>query len=138
MNTEKLPAEAKNFLESWTDNEQKNKQALQELLGPILNKDDIDLDFKPRPGLTYSFRATRKNQSRELFCMLDVIDDIPEERWLSVCFFADLINDPQELGDIIPGGLLGHDGYCFDVDGYDSGEVAYLQERIEEAYNGAV
>ncbi len=138
MNSSKLPEEVNSFLQSWTENEQKNKQALQELLGPILNNEDVHLDFKPRPGLTYSFRAWRKGQSRELFCMMDVIDDVPEERWLSVCFFADLINDPEEKGDIIPQGLLGDDGYCFDLDGYNSREVNYLLQRIEEAYQNAV
>lgn len=137
MSKEQLSEELSDFLENWSDNSQKNKKVFEEFMNFIFTLNNINLEFKQRPGVTYSLRASHREQSRELFCMMDVIDDIPEERWLSICFFADMIEDPEEHGDIIPGGLLGYDGYCFDLDGYDEEEIKYIQNRIWEAYNSA-
>jgi hypothetical protein len=39
--------------------------------------------------------------------MIDVIDDDPTARWLSICFYGDTIEDPVELADFIHEGLLG-------------------------------
>jgi len=66
--------------------------------------------------------------------MIDVIDDDPNERWLSVCFYGDMVQDPDELGDLIPGGLLGSDGYCFDISEADDRLASYVSQRIQEAY----
>jgi hypothetical protein len=66
--------------------------------------------------------------------MIDVIDDDPGQRWLSVCFYGDMIEDPAELGDLIPEGLLGADGYCFDITESDDQVQDYVSERIREAY----
>ena len=64
--------------------------------------------------------------------MVDVIDDDPADRWLSVCFFGDTITDPVGMGDLVPGGLLGQDGHCFDVEAVSM--LDYVKERIQEAY----
>ena len=45
--------------------------------------------------------------------MVDIIDDDPADRWLSVCFYDELVDDPKGLGDEVPGGLLGEDAKCF-------------------------
>jgi hypothetical protein len=71
-----------------------------------------------------------------LFALVDVIDDDPAARWLSVCFYADMITDPEELGDVAPGGLAGEDARCFDL---ESGARAdYILERLKEAHAKAV
>ena len=62
-----------------------------------------------------------------------MIDDDPAERWLSVCFYGDMISDPAERGEIIPGGLAGSDGYCFDMVEDDEGLAYYIVERLVEA-----
>jgi hypothetical protein len=54
-----------------------------------------------------------------------------------VCFFGDAIEDPEELGDLIPGGLLGSDGHCFDVNTPDVHLQEYIGQRILEAYEEA-
>jgi len=69
-----------------------------------------------------------------LFVMVDIVDDDPENRWLSVCFYGDMITDPNEEGDLVPEGLLGEDGYCFDLCEYDEAAISYLEQRIDEAY----
>ena len=69
--------------------------------------------------------------------MVDVVDDDPADRWLSVCFYGDMITDPDEEGDLIPEGLLGQDGYCFDADDPDPDKAEYLAARIGEAYTSA-
>ena len=127
-----LPREATSFLESWPNCP--NKEAFAILAQEMTGQSDISLDFKARPGVSYSLRSKRSGQKEDLFCMIDVIDDDPQDRWLSVCFFAQMITDPDEMGDIVPGGLLGLDGYCFDLDCSVSDDVAYIRTRIREAY----
>ena len=126
------------FIEQWKDNESGIKKAFKEISDHILKMDNISIEFNARPGITYSLRPVHKNQKkRSLFAMADVIDDDPEARWLSVCFYGEMINDPEELGDLIPDGLLGEDGYCFDLDEYDYDKLNYLKKRLDEAYESA-
>ncbi len=128
----------KQFIEQWKDNESGIKKAFKEISDHILKMENISIEFNARPGITYSLRPVHKNQKkRSLFAMADVIDDDPEARWLSVCFYGEMINDPEEMGDLIPDGLLGEDGYCFDLDEYDSDKLNYLKKRLDEAYESA-
>jgi hypothetical protein len=69
--------------------------------------------------------------------MIDIIDDDPKQRWLSVCFYGDTIEDPDDQGDLIPGGLLGSDGYCFNLTESDESLKEYVGQRIQEAYEHA-
>jgi len=124
------------FIDSWKDGPM--KEAFLELKDLLEKKHDVVLSFKARPGISYSLRAKHiKQEERELFVMIDVIDDDPSNRWLSICFYGDMITDPEERGNLIPGGLLGKDGYCFDFDNWDERYFSYIKERIEEAYNNA-
>ncbi len=128
-----LPEELQEFLDDWTDTEGKPKQAFLELTEALEPMPGLDFEFRARPGVSYSFRVRSRPGGNKLLALMDIIDDDPEQRWLSVCFYADLIRDPEEKGDLIPGGLLGEDGYCFDLEAYDPREIAYLQERLREA-----
>ena len=67
--------------------------------------------------------------------MIDVIDDEP--RWLSICFYGEMVSDPEERGDYVPGGLLGEDGLCFDIESGNEELVSYVIARIDEAYSAA-
>ena len=67
--------------------------------------------------------------------MVDVIEDEP--KWLSVCFYAEMIKDPDEKADMVPGGLLGEDGMCFDLEEWDDDLVQYIQIRLDEAFQSA-
>ena len=129
-----LPEGFNEFVEGWSDNESRTKQALEELLESMKPLPGLSSDFKARPGVSYSFRILCPSVKRGLLALMDIIDDEPANRWLSVCFYADLIQDPEDRGDLIPGGLLGEDGYCFDLEAYDPQAVAYLQARLQEAY----
>lgn len=121
------------FLDQWTDTAEQNKQVFVLLKSHLEKKATIQLEFIPRPGVTYSLRATHPNQKkRSLFVMVDVIEDEP--RWLSVCFYGEMITDPDERGDYVPEGLLGEDAVCFDVESYDESTLAYIKERLDEAY----
>lgn len=119
------------FLDAWNDTPEQNKKGFIRLQDLLLNKEGVTLEFHPRPGLTYSLRASCPQHGRPLFVMIDVIDDQP--RWLSVCFFGDMVNDPEEKGAFVPGGLLGEDALCFDLDTYAEAELRYVEDRIEEA-----
>lgn len=122
------------FTESWTETDTRMKEAFLSLKGYLETKEEVTFDFHSRPGVSYSLRARHAAQTeRELFVLVDVIDDDPNERWLSVCFYGDMITDPDEEGDLIPEGLGGSDGYCFDMDEYDADKVAYLKARFDEA-----
>ena len=88
--------------------------------------------------MSYSLRPVHGNQSdRDKFAIVDVIDDDPQERWLSVCFYEDMITDPQGRGELIPGGLSGSDGYCFDMYDDDAELGRELLVRLQEAYASA-
>jgi len=99
---------------------------------------EVSLEYKGRPGVTHSLRARHAAQKgRELFVLVDVIDDQPDARWLSVCFYADLVTDPEERGDIVPGGLMGEDACCFDIDMPENDITRYMLQRVQEAARNA-
>jgi len=126
------------FIADWKETDTKTKQAFTELLEHLNSLENITLDFNARPGVSYSLRPRHENQKdRSLFAMVDVIDDDPTERWLSVCFYGEMITDPDESGDLIPEGLLGEDGYCFDLYEYDTEGITYLKERLTQAHKNA-
>lgn len=127
-----------NFIENWNETEAKNRQAFVELYEHLKTLDDTLFEFNARPGVSFSLRPKHKTQKRRsLFAMVDVIDDDPEARWLSVCFYGEMITDPDETGDLIPEGLLGEDGYCFDLYEYDPDEIQYLKQRLTQAHENA-
>jgi len=130
------PAELKTFLDLWTDDPNGCRQIFIQFKSHIQKHDDITFDFVARPGVTYSLRATRNDQKLNLFVLMDVIDEDP--RWLSVCFYGDMITDPEEKGDLVPEGLMGEDGYCFDVDENDPEHIDYICRRLDEAYENSL
>lgn len=124
------------FLDAWTEDASGIKPVFLSLYQNLLEKAQAGIEFHERPGVSYSLRGVHNDRNdRPLFVMVDVIDDDPKERWLSVCFYGDMIQDPDELGDLIPEGLLGADGYCFDISESDDHLVAYVVQRIQEAYS---
>lgn len=128
--------ELEDFLKNWDPDENGCRQAFVRIKRHLQAMTEAELDFVPRPGVTYSLRAKRAGQSeRPLFALIDVIDENP--RWLSVCFYEDLITDPEQRGDMVPAGILGEDGYCFDLESLDADFVAYLEKRIDEACENA-
>jgi len=127
--------ELEDFIADWKDNDSLTRKAFIELLDHLKTLDNTALEFNARPKVSYSLRPRHKNQQKKsLFAMVDVIDDDPDERWLSVCFYGEMITDPDETGDLIPEGLLGEDGYCFDLYAYDTDEVNYLKQRLTQAH----
>lgn len=134
---EKVLHELTDFLDDWQETPDKNKSTFIRLKEYIATKQGVVLDYQPRQGLTYSLRAAHANQSdKPLFVMVDVIEDTP--RWLSICFYGEMIKDPEEKGAFVPGGLLGEDAVCFDIDAIQEAEIQYVESRIEEAYRSAV
>ena len=125
------------FIDAWKETGENNKKAFVQLKASLEAKDGVRLEYNPRPGVTYSLRAThRHQQQRALFVMVDVIEDDP--RWLSVCFYGEMITDPEEQGDFVPEGLLGEDAICFDIEQYDGALLQYVESRLDEAYQSAV
>ena len=130
--------EIRTFIDGWKDSPQQIRDSFVRLKDHLDAKDSLLYTFKARPGVSYSLRAKHMlQQTRELFVIMDVIDDDPDSRWLSVCFYPDMITDPEERGNIIPLGLLGEDGYCFDYDEWDKEFLGYLETRLDEAYTKA-
>jgi hypothetical protein len=129
--------EMSEFLEGWTNDPQDMKGAFIRLKERASGKEHVTFSFISRPGVSYSLRAAMDNlgeTGRPLFVMIDIIDDDSENRWLSVCFYHDMVEDPDEKGDFVPGGLLGEDGLCFDLDEHDEALISYVGQRIDEAY----
>ncbi|MBF0204583.1 MAG: hypothetical protein HQK67_09790 [Desulfamplus sp.] len=128
----------KEFIEQWQETESGTKKAFIQIMEHLKSMDGVSLGFNARPGVSYSLRPKHDNQKeRTLFAMADVIDDDPDQKWLSICFYGDMITDPDEMGELIPGGLLGSDGYCFDIDEYDESTIEYLKDRLNEAFKNA-
>ncbi|MCG8533081.1 MAG: hypothetical protein MI749_20835 [Desulfovibrionales bacterium] len=127
------------LLKNWTDTEAKAKEAFVGFKDFLLSLEGVTLSFKSRPGVSYSIRAKHENQvGREFFVVVDVVDDDPADRWLSVCFYAEMINDTEELGDWVPKGLEEkYDACCFNIDEDDANLRAYVKDRIIEAYESA-
>ncbi|MEJ2363526.1 MAG: hypothetical protein P8075_08080 [Deltaproteobacteria bacterium] len=129
--------ELETFLAGWEDDPLQVKKTFRLLKDYLADKADLSFVFKARPGVSYSLRAKHLQQTkRELFVILDVIDE-PENRWLSICFYPDMITDPQDKGVLIPLGLLGEDGYCFDLEEWDEEYGRYLLGRLDEAHDNA-
>ena len=128
----------KEFISTWKDTPTKTKLAFTELYEYLKTLEDITLTFNARPKVSFSLRPRHNSQkNRSLFAMVDVIDDDPEERWLSVCFYKEMITDPDNAGELIPEGLMEEDGYCFDLYEYDPDEIIYLKQRLFQAYENA-
>lgn len=133
-------AELEDFLTGWTENRLEVKARVESFFTHLAAMKGVEIDFVARPGVSYSLRPKRPQQAakgRALFAMIDIIDDEPEARWLSVCFYGDMISDPQEYGELIPGGLAGDDGYCFDLFEDDADKAAYITSRLDEAAEAA-
>jgi len=129
---QEVKAAVEEFLATWAETPAKNKQGFVRLMERLAATEGLRLEFHPRPGLTYSLRALCPGYARPLLLMIDVIEDQP--RWLSVCFFADLVNDPEERGAHVPGGLLGEDALCFDLEACTAEALGYVEARIDEAW----
>ena len=127
------PQELETFLESWTADPNGAKEAFIRFRDFLLTTPDVRFEFKARPGVSYSLRAANPKQSRPLFVLVGVVDDEPEARWLSVCFYADMINDPDELGDFVPSGLMGEDACCLNLEEDDAAMRDYILARLGEA-----
>ncbi len=127
-----------NFIDTWKETPSKTKLAFIQIYEHLKTLEDTALEFKARPKVSFSLRPRHKNQkNKSLFAMVDVIDDDPEERWLSVCFYKEMITDPDDVGELIPEGLLGEDGYCFDLYEYDKDEINYIKTRLSQAWENA-
>ena len=125
------------FIDQWTEDENKLKPLFQKVCALLASMKGVSLEYKGRPGISHSLRARHAAQSsRPLFVLVDVIDDDPAARWLSVCFYADLVTDPDGLGDVVPAGLLGEDACCFDIDAPEAMDD-FLLERLQEAARNA-
>jgi hypothetical protein len=134
IGVETAALEIESFLDDWKGEIQPMRDCFRLFYQELLSMDGVTLTFVARPGVSYSIRPVHKMQiERDTFAIVDVIDDDPDERWLSVCFYEDMITDPRERGELIPGGLAGKDGYCFDLCENDEELERYLLDRLKEA-----
>lgn len=127
------------LLGTWQNDPQQMHQAFLIMKAKLVDKANTILEFKSRPGVSYSLRAylsgpADKQAQPPLFALVDIIDDDPANRWLSICFYTQMVTDPQEIGNLVPEGILGEDGYCFDLFEFDETLIAYIKQKIDEAY----
>jgi hypothetical protein len=124
------------FIKDWKETPEKNREVFLHFREYLGKKEGVTLEFISRPGVTYSLRAVHAAQEkRKLFVMVDVIEDTP--LWLSVCFYGEMITDPEEKGDFVPEGLLGEDAVCFDIVQRDEELIRYIEIRLDEACRSA-
>ncbi|MEW5774038.1 MAG: hypothetical protein AB1916_11010 [Thermodesulfobacteriota bacterium] len=126
------------FLEQWAEDSAGARAAFLRLRDFLAGLPGIEFAYRGRPGVSHSLRAARAGQSgRPLFAIIDVIDDDPAARWISACLYADLASDPGELATPVPGGILGEDALCFDLEAFDPELLAYVEQRLAEAHAAA-
>lgn len=125
------------FLEQWTDDPNSIKPIFEHFKEILSGCEGANLTFKARPGISYSLRGVCPEQDRELFVMVDVVDDDPSDRWLSICFYDDQVSDPDDIGDWAPEGLGGLDARCFNIEEKDNKTISYVEDRIREAWDAA-
>jgi hypothetical protein len=126
------------FLNDW-ENDPNNVKPLFERFKHFLEScKGASLSFKARPGVSFSLRGACPGHERDLFVMVDVVDDDPADRWLSVCFYNDQITDADERGDWVPEGLGGLDACCFDLSTDDADLATYTEARIDEAWKSSL
>lgn len=129
------------LLADWPQSQDELREAFVALKDFAQKLPGAALEFIARPGVSNSLRLDLDprpaGRQRSLVAMIDAVP-MEGEFMLSVCFFADEVDDPEELGDFIPGGLMGSDGYCFDHDGEDPDMTAYLKKRIKAAHAKAM
>ena len=125
-----------NFLEEWEEDDMGVHSLFVSLHDHLQGMAGRELSFKGRPGISYSLRAKHPNQQkRDLFVLVDVIDDEPEERWLSICFYADsLLPEQIAVGDVVPGGLGGEDACCFDVGEAEEDTEVFMKACLDAAW----
>jgi len=124
------------FIEAWQETPEKNKSVFIRLKASLEKQEGVTLEFLPRPGVTYSLRAVHAaQQDKGLYAMVDVIEDDP--RWLSVCFYGNMITDPEEKGDFVPEGLMGEDAVCFDIEAWEDDLIGYVEARLDDAWKSA-
>lgn len=128
------------YLDSWPPAQEDLKRALLELAQTAGGIEGSQASFLARPGISHSLRFTLSpapaGRQRPVFFLTDVVE-FDGELLLSVCFYADEISDPEELGNEIPEALFKETGYCFDVEDFDPDLLAYLKDRITEACRAA-
>lgn len=133
-----MSEELKDFMDGWTVDPNGVKPLFEAVRACVAALSPVDTEYKGRPGISHSLRILRPDHAgRPLVALVDIIDDEPEARWLSVCFYADLVTDPEERGDVVPGGLMGEDACCFDIDTVDEETTRFLLNKIQEAHAGA-
>ena len=129
------------FLSEWPAGQAELKKMFETFRRGVSALAGAQESFLPRPGVSYSLRWELAGQSpdsqRPLFVMADVVPLGEDELMLSICFFQEDISDPDELGNGIPGGLYGQDGYCFDLEDDEPGLVDYCLARAIEAHAAA-
>ena len=133
--------ELASFVAGWQVDGLGTKSAFTALQSLLEEHEGAVISFHARPGITCSLRGHIGQESGEgglLYAMVDIIDDDPKQRWLSVCFYGERITDPEERGDFVPGGLLGQDAVCFYYDSNDPELLAYIRARIDESYKSSL
>lgn len=122
--------EMQKFLDGWQNDPILAKDAFLQYRDTLLSYPNVGAEFVSRPGISYSLRAKKGDK---IVALVDVVDDDPDNRWLSVCFYAETVSDPDEAGDFVPQGLFGEDAICFNLDENDAEMRSYINDRLKEA-----
>ena len=76
--TKATDGDLQTFIRDWQESPERNKEIFLRYKEQLEDDEHVQLDFIPRPGITYSLRATRNEQKTgKLFAMIDVIEDTP-------------------------------------------------------------
>lgn len=132
MSTNSNP-EIQDFFAQWAEDSD-IKKLCEVLYAHMDDCSGVKLEFVARPGVSYSIRMLGQ-RPEDVAALLDVIDDDPTDRWISLCFPDAFVTDPEEEGDLVPNGLNGNDARCFSIDVLADATEGYMKARLSEAAN---
>jgi hypothetical protein len=126
------------FIKSWvidiTDEDRAEVKNIFIALYQCFKDSNLPMKWLARPGSCYSLCVSEQN-STSAFARLDVVDDDPEERWLSLCIKKALADDPANYGEVVPKILDEQDALCFAIDESNENIKVYLQTLLKKAIN---
>lgn len=124
------------FLQNWGEDSQEVRELFHRLYSLLRDCPLLTLRWKAEPGVVYSLRgALKEARTDDLsgdIVRIDVVDDDPEERWLSIRLTAALGDAPGETWETLPGALSGRAAFCLDVDECDDETTATLPELFRK------
>ena len=103
------------FLTAWKEHAPDLRALFVEIVRRLETVSGMMLDFHAHDHAGNSLRALLPGLHRPLVALLEISDETDSPDSFAIRFYEDTLDDPRELGDWIPRGLLGEDARSFSI-----------------------